>query len=197
MKKSLLLLMSFTVLAGGIPVDSGSLNKLPTYYGAEEDKTGGVNSDIYEDYGLPADFYPALIPSDYDGNSDYYYNSNYSNLPIISDEKGCSSVKTCPNHQFDPFAPMHGIKEDDSNVSSRFSREWKCHIETNCVALDEIPTDVQNDTDVLFLRYFNMSTLRDGALSSLPPLLKLRIESSELAVLEKGVFTNQGSIQVR
>lgn len=196
MKKFLIFLPSLVVLVAGISSPLEKSSPSPAFYG--DDKTEGVNVGSYESYGLQPDFYPALVPSDYDTNPDFYYNAfNFSyNLPIISDEKGCSSVKSCPDHQFDPYAPVYGVAKDDHDAPLEFSREWKCHVETNCVSLDEIPTDIQNDTEVLFLRYFNTSVLQDSALSSLPPLIKLHIESSELASLERGAFKNQKSLQV-
>ncbi|XP_039264877.2 uncharacterized protein LOC120340632 [Styela clava] len=173
------------------------INSLVSYY-EDKDNDAKANPIPYDNYGAPPDHYPAIIPD----MSQSYYDEN-STYPGIYDNNECHSVRNCPwelqnpEDPSDPYAPIFlgpgylgfGLNPDEDRV-------WKCNVEVDCFAQEIIPEDLSNDTEVLFLRSFNFTTLEIGNLSVLPPLIKLRIEYSDLRTIEPGAFASQPTLEI-
>lgn len=189
----ILLMISFLTLvhADPGPIDI-PLENLPAYY-AKKDKDARINPRLFDAFGPPPDLYPAIIP----GGSDSYDYGNISYPGTYTDNEGCNHVDICPDNPSDPYAPGYGMGPGflGFGTGSETSRNWKCYIETDCNGLHKVPDDIQNKTEVLFLRFSNFTTLENGDLSSLPPLIKLRIEFSDLETIQPGAFGTQTTLQ--
>lgn len=157
----------------------------------------------FDQYGTPPDHYPAIIP---DGESQVQTPDFYDYNTTSYDENGeCQSVPNCPwefsNPSSDPLPNLFTIPLNFMEYMPRApinqNKDWRCKVEVDCYNQQQIPQNISNETEVLFLRNSIFTVIAKGNLSALPPLVKLRVEYSDLENIRPGAFAQQTSLEVR